>query len=350
MSDEPLLSGTNPSSIPDTLKPDQNPRCFDSDQLSSSILELKKSIFPPMSPEQIAASMTNSDPLSNRILELKKSIFASAPPSPLPPPAADAGNLLPAWATATPAEATEPPTGISTLPDRDAAPASTSGSPEGTKTTNPDDANISGSKEGTEFHLDRGWDQVKPPGHWWDPEKSAEIPISREELLRKFPQYGDKITGSVEEIKNGKPINADGEPFSVYDNAFDAAMASGYYMQKETGQNNEEMGTLVYPAPDGNGFVFVKPNSIKDPLHSVTTNSRQEWDKIDPNTRYKEVAHAHTHGTQSTSEGSMHRSPGDYEYPDPKNPPKIDYMINSTGEHRFFFPGKDDHVYVIKLQ
>ena len=57
----------------------------DSDPLSSRILELKKSIFPPMSPEQVAASMTDSDPLSSRILELKKSIFASGPPE-LPKP------------------------------------------------------------------------------------------------------------------------------------------------------------------------------------------------------------------------------------------------------------------------
>ncbi|MGO9375639.1 MAG: hypothetical protein ACLQBD_26610 [Syntrophobacteraceae bacterium] len=96
--------------------------------------------------------------------------------------------------------------------------------------------------------------------------------------------------------------------------------------------------------------MFVKPNSITDPHHSVTTNSRQEWDKIDPNTRYKEVAHAHTHGTQNKTEGSMHRSPDDYEYPIAEEPPEIDYMINSKMEHRFFFPGKDDHVYVIKLQ
>ena len=46
----------------------------------------------------------------------------------------------------------------------------------------------------------------------------------------------------------------------------------------------------------------------------------------------------------------MHRSPGDYEYPDPKKPPEIGHMINPRMEHRFFLPGKDDHVYVIKLQ
>jgi hypothetical protein len=46
------------------------------------------------------------------------------------PPAAASGNLLPAWATATPAEAAGPPAGISSLRDRDASPAPAPDSPE----------------------------------------------------------------------------------------------------------------------------------------------------------------------------------------------------------------------------
>lgn len=67
------------------------------------------------------------------------------PPAVAPPPAADAGNLLPAWATATPAEAAGPPAGISTLRDRDAAPAQTPDSPEAGAIENqpPEDTNTS---------------------------------------------------------------------------------------------------------------------------------------------------------------------------------------------------------------
>jgi hypothetical protein len=83
---QPLLAGLDQSSTPDAPKPDENQGCItQSDPLSSCIINLRKSIFPPMSPEQAAAYMTESDPLSSRILELKKSIFASGPPE-LPKP------------------------------------------------------------------------------------------------------------------------------------------------------------------------------------------------------------------------------------------------------------------------
>ncbi len=261
----------------------------------------------------------------------------------------DVGNLIPAWAPTTPAEAAEPPPATSP-PPAGAALAPTSGSPEGTVTKNPDDANtgnnnadsnVSGSKEGDKFYLDRGWNEVKDKRLWWKPEAAAEIPISREELIDKlqnmYPQYGDKITNSPEEIINGKPND-------VYGNPIDAAMASGCYMQHNT-KNNEEQATLIYPARDGNGFVFVEPSTREQKGESVPADSREKWDKIDPNTRYNDVVQAHTHGVKNTTEGSMHFSPGDY---GDMESGKIEYMINSRGEHRFFFPGSgDDHVYVI---
>ena len=137
----PPLAGLDTSSIPGTLKTDENPgyvtesdpltSCIinlrksilgsappeqpagfmtESDPLSNCTINLRKSIFPTMPPEQQAGYMTDSDPLSSRILELKKSIFASAPPSPV-----------------TPASAVEPraeiaSTEISTRRDRDASP------------------------------------------------------------------------------------------------------------------------------------------------------------------------------------------------------------------------------------
>src|SRR5271157_3931629 len=143
MADESLLPGNlDQSSTPDAPKPDENQGCItqsdplssciinlrksifppmspeqaaaymsESDPLSSCIINLRKSIFPPISPEQAAGFMTDSDPLSSRILELKKSIFALGLPSPV-----------------TSAGAVEPPAGIastriSTLHDRDVAPA-----------------------------------------------------------------------------------------------------------------------------------------------------------------------------------------------------------------------------------
>jgi hypothetical protein len=199
---------------------------------------------------------------------------------------------------------------------------------------------MSGSKKAKEFHLDRGWNHATP---WYEPEATAEIHISRDKLIEKFaelyPQYESKITNSPEEIYNGKPL-------MVYGNAIDAAMASGYYMRSKTSPKDEEWGTLVYPWTDGSGFVFVEPNSTKENGHSAPWNSRKEWDKIDPNTRWDEVARSHTHGLRNTTEGSMHFSPEDYEHVESG---KMEYMVNSRGEHRFLFPGGgDDHVYVIK--
>src|SRR5208283_577686 len=82
MADESLLPGNlDQSSTPDAPKPDENQGCItQSDPLSSCIINLRKSIFPPISPEQAAGFMTDSDPLSSRILELKKSIFPPMPP------------------------------------------------------------------------------------------------------------------------------------------------------------------------------------------------------------------------------------------------------------------------------
>jgi len=212
--------------------------------------------------------------------------------------------------------------------DRDAAPASNFG-PSATNGIDPD-------LEAQCFKNIRRWSERDP---WWEAEKEAEIPITREKLVEgAFPEIKDKIA-SLEQIHDGEPL------ISIYGNPIDAAMASGYYMRQRTGPEDEEWGTMGWPY--GGGYAFVGANTSNSKRDSKPWESRKNWDKIDPGTRWDETFRAHTHGLRNTAEGSMHFSPEDY---DTINRGVMEYMVNSRGEHRFLFPGSGDyHVYVITL-
>ena len=137
-----------------------------------------------------------------------------------------------------------------------------------------------------------------------------------------------------------------GKPGTKYGNAIDAAIASGYYMRSKTGPEEEQWGTMGYPLPNGSGYVFLDPKK-GTPEDSSLQAVRSQWDSVDPNTRWNEAFRAPTHGLKNTTEGSLHFSPEDY---DDLRRGKMEYMVNSRGEHRFIFPGSgDEHVYVITL-